>query len=132
MSQGKIMKRLATNPKAMIDAETRGKLPGLREPLETPLLRLLKKVPPRDRVRISGIKLSPKLGYQSAAEFRNAEMLFKWLGGYGQLGDWETLPSESIAMKAFCKVLTLEDLKAHSKQFPLDILKGKSSGFGMR
>lgn len=131
MSNAKIVKHLATNPKAMMDFQAKGKLPTLREALETPLLRLLKKVPYRARTRIEGIRLSPKLGYQSNAEFRNAEMLFKWLGGYGQLGQWETLPSESMAIKTFNKALSLDDLKAHARSFPENIDYERNSRFGM-
>lgn len=118
MSQSKIMKRLATNPKAMMEFQARGKMPRLREALETPLLRLLKSMAPRDRVRFQGVKLSPKLGYQSNAEFRDAEILFRWLGGHGQMGEWETLPSETVAIRSFNKPLTLQDLKAHCQSFP--------------
>ena len=113
MSQSKIVKRLATNPKAMIHFRATGVMPSLREPLETPLLRLLKKVPYNDRVHFKSVRIGPYLGYRSDLEFKNAEALFRWLGGYGQLGDWETLPCESMAIKSFNKVLKIEDLQKY-------------------
>lgn len=127
MSQSKIMKRLATNPKAMMDFQSRGTLPKMRDAYETPLLRLLKKLSPRMRMEIQAVKLGPHLGYRCDHQFRNAEMLFKWLGGYGQLGEWETLPSESLAIKNFGKVLSVEDLKRASTSFPEPLSRSSSA-----
>lgn len=118
MSQSKIMKRLAANPKAMMNFQTRGTLPKMREAYETPLLRLLKRLSPRVRMQITGVKIGPHLGYRCDHQFRNAELLFKWLGGYGQLGEWETLPSESLSINNFGKALTMDDLKKASATFP--------------
>lgn len=131
MSQGKIMKHLATNPKAMMDFQTRGKLPTLREVRETPLLRLLKKLSPRSRMMIRGVRLGPHLGYRSVTQFDNAETLFNWLGGYGQLGSWETLPSESMAIQSFGKALTLNDLKEASTTFPEKNIKKENPRFNI-
>lgn len=131
MSQGKIIKHLATNPKAMMDFQARGRLPKFRDVRETPLLRLLKKISPRTRVRIRGVKLGSNLGYHCDQIFDNAELLFKWLGGYGQIGDWETLPSESMAIQSFGKSLSLNDLKEASRSFPEKLVKKENPHFKM-
>lgn len=118
MSNSKQMRELMKNPKAMMDFQTRGLLPKMRKPIKTPLWELLNAIPARDRMSMRGIRLSPKLGYQNGTVFETAEHLFRWLGGNGELGPRETLPSESYAIRSFRKKLTLDDVKSHCAQVP--------------
>lgn len=92
MSSSKIMHKLATDSKAMMEFKTRGRLPRMRDPLKTPLWELLNKIPVRDRMAMELVTLSPKLGYNIKSDFRNAEMLFQWLGGRSQMLSTSTLP----------------------------------------
>jgi len=117
----KILKRIRTNPKAHLDS-LHGKLPKMRRPKATPLWLCLSKVSPRDRLRIIGVRLSPALGYNSSQVFGNAEQLFNWLGGSGEVGDWEVLPSETRAINSFQSVISMELLASNSSQFPSDLL----------
>lgn len=114
----KIMKELATNPRAHLEFTTTGRMPRLRDPLQTPLLRLLKQMGPRERGQYEGVTVSPELGYQCKIQFRTAEHLFRWLGGNEQHLERETIPGESYAIRHFQKSLTVEDLKAHAAMYP--------------
>lgn len=128
MSSSKIMNKLAKDPRAMMKFQTTGQLPRMRDPLSTPLLELLKKISPRDRMAMEGVQLSPKLGYNNGTLFKSAEHLFQWLGGHTQRGEWETLPSESFAIRSFQKRLSLDDLKQATGRWPeyLDRRHGSS------
>jgi len=116
----KIMKELATNPRAQMRFQTTGQVPRLRDPLDTPLRQLLLTMSPRDRIQYRGIRLSPKLGYQNSQQFQNGEQLFRWLGGSDQLLERQTLPSEAWAIRSFQKRLTRADLAEHCAQAPAE------------
>lgn len=114
----KIMKELATNPRAHMDVQATGRLPRLRYPLQTPLLQLLKSMGPRERGQYRGVRVSPDIGYQCKHEFPTAEHLFRWLGGNEQILERKSIPGESFAIRNFRKTLTVDDLKAHSQIYP--------------
>ena len=114
----KIMRRLATNPKAMIDLRTSGRMPRTVQPEKTPLWRLLDSLGPRERSRYIGVRLSPTLGYHSDQVFPSAEALFRALGGRDIHGEWEIPPLAQRAIRGFHGALTDEDLKKHSANYP--------------
>jgi hypothetical protein len=72
------MKHLMRSPKAMMDYQLHRKLPNERQP-NSDLIKYLESIPPRERVEMIGVRLSPKLGYQSNAQFANAQLMLNYL-----------------------------------------------------
>lgn len=103
---------IARHPKALMDYQTQGKLPRMVRP-DSPLITLLESINPRDRLRIRGVRLSPKLGYQTAQQFQNAEQLYRWLKPRPEMIEGEPFPAESFRIKRFAKRLVSDDLKDH-------------------
>lgn len=114
----KIEKRILTNPKALMDFKLSGKAPSVRKARQTPLLKALRILSPIIRGSILSITIGPKLGYSRDITFQSAEQLWNWLGGDRDLGDWETLPSESMSIGRFNKKIELADILSHSKKYP--------------
>jgi hypothetical protein len=85
------------------------------------LITLLETIPPRLRLRIRGVRLSPALGYQTGRQFHTAEQLLKWLKPDQQMLQDRSWPAESFRHKGFRKTLTLDDLKAHSAAWPEEL-----------
>lgn len=110
----KIAKRITNNAKAHMDFTTRGVLPTLSSANKTPLWILLSSMSSRSRFAIKGVKLSPKLGYNSSMQFSNAEQLFTWLGSNQKFGSWESRPCNSYCIQSFRKNISINDLMEHS------------------
>lgn len=97
------MRHLMRNPKAFMDFKLYGKTPEAVKP-SSPLITYLESIPPRERVRITNVKLSPKLGYQSGAAFSNAQQLLQYLKPSAYIvGSW---PAESCRIKSFTTRIT--------------------------
>jgi len=103
---------LARNPKAMIRYQTTGRLPQTFRPT-SPLIELLESLSPRERLQITGIRLSPALGYQCSQTFANAEQLYRFLKPQAEMIEGEPFPAESMRIKRFAKRLTIDDLRNH-------------------
>lgn len=115
----KLMKRPHEFQKAMLN----GGRVATRKPEQTPLLMLLRQIPPRLRMEFKGIRLSPKLGYNTGMPFANAHQLYRWLGGEEtELLASERLPSESYAIRSFRGPLSLETLASHCASAPSEEL----------
>ena len=105
------MKALMRSPKALMDFKMTGRKPKAVQPT-SPLIILLESISPRDRLNIIGIRLSPKLGYQSGAQFHTAAQLLNWLKPNPWIvGTW---PAESCRIKMFSQKLILKDLLNHA------------------
>lgn len=99
------IKHMIRNPKAVMDYHMKGKLPNAIRPT-SPLISYLESIAPRDRQNIKNVRLSPKLGYQSGAQFRNAEQMLRYLKPRDYVvGNW---PAESVRIKAFNTKITEE------------------------
>lgn len=107
---------IAKNPKAMMDYKLRGRVPRLVRP-QSPLITLLETFTPTDRLRIRGVQLSPKLGYQTRLKFHNAERLYRWLKPYHEIIEGQAFPAENFRHKGFTRPLRSDDLKSHSAQW---------------
>lgn len=116
----KLMKRPYELQKAML----RGGHVATRKPTETPLLVLMKRIPPRLRGEFRGIRLGHTLGYSgNGIVFANGHQLYRWLGGEeSELLMSERLPSESRIMNSFRGPLTLEMLSSCCASSPSDEL----------
>lgn len=103
------LKHLARSPKAMMDFQMRGKLPNAVRP-DSPLIRYLESISPRERINITNIRLSPSLGYQSGAQFSNAQVMLNYLKPSAWVvGNY---PAESYRIKAFSKQITKDLFQA--------------------
>lgn len=99
------IRHLLKSPKAQMDFAIRRKLPNTVKPT-SPLITYLEAIPPRKRIEIKNVRLSPKLGYLSGAQFPNAQALLSYLkpSGY-MIGSW---PAESARIKQFSRPITDE------------------------
>lgn len=113
----KQMHQLATNPHAYMKFRATGEVPRTVTP-SSPLITLLESIPPRLRLQIRGVRLSPSLGYMTGMQFHNAAQLLKWLKPDNEMLEARSWPAESYRDKRFNKRLTLDDLKAHAASWP--------------
>ena len=110
------MRLLIRSPRHMLEYQSTGRLPRVIEP-ESPLITLLERVGPRARQHISGITLSPALGYQHNRTFENAELLYRWLKPHQWMaphGD----EAGRFKLACFRKSLTLTDLLDAAHSYP--------------
>lgn len=110
------VKWISKNHRAFLDYQLTGKVPRTYWP-DSPLIRLLESISPRDRLRICGVRLSPALGYSHTVRFHTAQQLLAWLKPR-ELIEGEPCPAETCRIKSFSNTLTLDDLKAHSASWP--------------
>lgn len=101
------IKAMLRNPKALPDFYTQGKLPHVIEPA-SPLITLLLRIAPRDRLGIRGITLGPDLGYSCGFPFANAEQLLRYVRPNRYVTG--TFPAESRRIKTFQRELAIDDL----------------------
>lgn len=111
------MNRLVKRPQDMMRCQMTGRLPRTKIP-DSPLIRLLESIPPRERVHYRGVMISPELGYRGGFRFRDAEALLRWLKPSDRMFADEHFPAESRQIVGFNKRLTVEDLKAACAQVP--------------
>lgn len=110
----RIARQLMRSPRQMIQYQTTGRLPRQTR-LDSPLIRLLERYTPHQRLRIRGVRLSPSLGYRCGHQFHNAEQLLRWLQPHETHIEGEPAPaSESFRDKRFNAELSEADLKAHT------------------
>ena len=115
MPSSKILHRLATRPHEYARYLQTGRLPrGVRP--DSPLIRLLKALSPRDLVQIAGVTVNSSLGYTGSRQFANALQALQWVAPADEVFD--SFPAESWRDKRFAKQLHLEDLGAVSARFP--------------
>ena len=74
----KQMKHLMRRPQAMMRHQMTGQLPRMITP-RSPLIDLLERMGPRERLRFRGVRLHPDLGYHCGLQFHNGEQLLRWL-----------------------------------------------------
>lgn len=104
-------------PKATIRHLMTGEIPKLVVP-QSPLITLLEKYTPRERLHMTGVRLLPKLGYTGGMTFRNAEQMYLWLKPASHMLESEYWPAESCRIKGFQKRLTEGDLTQCCDQWP--------------
>ncbi|WP_312483441.1 hypothetical protein [Pseudomonas sp.] len=112
----KTMDYLARRPAAMSKYIATGVAPSLAEP-DSPLIRLLKSIPPKDRAHITALRITSDLGYTGVHQFHTAAQALNWLVPPQPSTHH---PSQSHQIKGFKKVLTIDDLAA-SAIVPEDI-----------
>lgn len=108
---------LMRNPTAMMLYQMTGRVPRMEESPDTPLRALIRSIPPLERSRYKGIRLSPKLGFGCGLLFNDASQLYSWLGGDLTMIH-PNMPYMSYRLAGFRKNLTLVDLEAHCASYP--------------
>lgn len=118
MATSRQIRRIATNPSDYIRFHTTGRLPeGVRP--QSPLISLLEKISPRDRLQIVGLCVDHRIGYGGSRTFHNAEQALKWLKPSEEVFD--SFPAESWRIKAFVGPLHLDDLEQCSARIQSDL-----------
>lgn len=113
MSQNAI-NHMMRNPSAYLRYQATGELPrGVRP--SSPLIDLLSKISPRDRLEIKGIRIHT-LGYSNSMVWQNAQQLMNWLKPSEEV--FGSYPAGSYQDKRFRRVLTLDDLRSASSHCP--------------
>ena len=108
------VKKMMRSPKDLMDFQMTGRLPNAVQP-SSPLITFLESLTPRDRLQMVGVRLSPKLGYQSGAQFGNAEQMLRYLKPRPWVaGSW---PAESCRIKSFRATITKSDFEAAQKKY---------------
>lgn len=87
--------------------------------VDSPLIRLLESMPPRERLAWRGIRLHEDLGYLPAGTFETAAQLLRFLKPREWLVGGESTPAESRRLKAFQRPLTRADLRPHVLKAPV-------------
>lgn len=101
------IKRLLSKPAEMARFQMTGKLPQGVKPT-SPLITLLEKISPRDRMLLTGVVVDQRLGYAGSRSFANAERALRWAKPAPEV--FGTFAAESWRLKAFNQELFLEDL----------------------
>lgn len=113
----KQMKHLMRRPQAMMKHQMTGQLPRMVTP-RSPLIDLLERMGPRERLRYRGVQLNPALGYHCGFQFHTGEQLLRWLKPDEQMLESESWPAESYRNKRFNRPLSVDDLKQYSADYP--------------
>ncbi len=117
MTTSKQLHHIATNPRAHMRFMTTGRAPETVRP-RSPLIDLLEKLSPRDRVAIVGLKVGPALGYTGSRQFASAESALRWMKPDHEMLKDRSWPAESWRDKRFAQAITLDQLIAHAARIP--------------
>ncbi len=115
MATAKQLHILATRPSAYARFVTTGRLPRGTRP-QGPLIDLLRKLDPRERLSIRGVVVDARLGYLGRRQFHDAQQALNWLAPADEVFD--AFPAESWRIKNFQRGLVLQDLAANCSVFP--------------
>jgi hypothetical protein len=127
MASSKQIRRLATRPQDMMRFQLTGKLPQGVKP-HSPLLDLLDRIPPRDRIELRGLTIDPRLGYAGSRIFANAEQAMRWLRPDDEM--FEPWPAESWRIKMFSGPIQLATLLECAPQVPEPVVERLQRVFG--
>lgn len=117
MASSRQIHRIATSVQAYMKFAATGELPALIRP-RSPLIDLLEKISPRDRITIVGLAVNEALGYMGNRRFASAEAALRWVRPQAQMLESQSWPARSWQNKRFTKPLTLDTLLAQASGFP--------------
>lgn len=115
MATSRQIRRLSTDPVAMMRFQATGVLPREEETPSSPLIRLLEKLPARARSSLAGLEVSSELGYLGRRVFPSAAQALLWLRP-PHAG--RSHPAEAWRDKRFERELHLEELLARCSSAP--------------
>ena len=103
--QSEINRYLLRHPTALVRTAATGR-PPTTEAIDSPLIRFLEAMPPRERLQWTGIRSLRDLGYDAIIPFRNAEQLLRWLKPKDFLVAHESTPAEERKIRSFAGPVT--------------------------
>lgn len=84
-----------------------------------PLLALLSKISPHDRINIRGLRVDRRLGYSGSRDFATAEHALRWIAPQGaDQAVFGSFPAESHRIKHMTAGLHIEDLVECAQSAP--------------
>jgi len=116
----KQLNHMMRHPTKWVRFQTTGALPRLIR-LDSPLIRLLESIPPRDRLAIRGVRVDQRLGYSGSRLFENAEQALRWIRPEQEVVEGDFHPGETWRIKAFTQPITLSLLLGQAEAFPNDL-----------
>lgn len=119
MATQRQIQHMLRRPALMARFHLTGQLPrGIRP--QSPLIDVIQKIAPRDRLRMMGFRVDPSLGYSGSRQFHNVAQGLRWLAPEEEV--FESFPAESWRIKNFRQRLTFEDVAKCCARVPEDIL----------
>ncbi len=109
MATSKQLHLIATRPHLAARYLTRGELPHGTKP-QSPLLDLMRQLPPRDLAALRGVTVDSRLGYTGQRTFATGAQALRWVAPADEVFD--NFPAESWRDKRFRQRLYLDDLLA--------------------
>ncbi len=94
-----------------------GKLPSTFTP-KSPLIDLLERINPHERLRLRGLTVNAELGYTGSRQFQNAQQALTWCKPANEVLESASCPAESWRIKVFRQTLSVEQLLAHCTSVP--------------
>ena len=94
-----------------------GKLPSTFTP-KSPLIDLLERITPRERLSLRGLIVNGELGYSGSRQFHNAQQALNWCKPANEVLESVSFPAESWRIKAFRQTLSIEQLLAQCSPVP--------------
>lgn len=107
MASSKQLHLLATRPHLASRYLTTGRLPQGVKP-QSPLIDLLRQLPPRDLAALRGVTIDSRLGYTGQRTFATGAQALRWIAPSEEVFD--SFPAESWRDKRFQQHLYLDDL----------------------
>jgi hypothetical protein len=120
MASSKAIHRLATNPRDYMRFVTTGRMPEGKRPA-SPLITLLKAIEPRDRARLIGMKVDPRMGYTGSRQFHYGQQALNWVCPSDE--EFGSFPADSWRDKRFHQTIYLETLAECCASFPPEFFK---------
>lgn len=122
MASSKQIQEMLRRPHAYAKFVQTGQLPQGVMP-GGPLLDLLSKISPHDRLSIRGLKVGRSLGYDGSIQFQNAEQALRWIAPQGARQPvFGAFPAESRRIKHMTAPLYLDDLLACAASVPPNLI----------
>ena len=126
-ANSKQLRDLARNPAAYARFQMTGQLPAVKAP-DSPLIRALERIAPRDLALIRGLVVDPRLGYNGHRVFATATQALRWCKPDDMVLSGHSFPADSWRMKHFSKELRIGDVLAQAASFPEHLRKHVLSG----
>jgi hypothetical protein len=104
-----------------------GELPRMVNPTG-PLIAVLQKLTPRERIAIVGLQVDGDLGYSGSRVFRSAEAALRWCAPDSKMLANESWPAESWRIKRFTAEISITDVLAKASHVPDWVQKTYASG----
>lgn len=118
MATQRQIQHMLRRPSLMLRFEMTGQLPrGIRP--QSPLIDVIQKIAPRDRIRMRGFRIGPSLGYSGSRQFHTVAQGLLWIAPDAEVFD--AFPAESWRIKTFSQRLTFDDIAHCCASVPEDI-----------